>query len=351
MKTGITILTLLITTAVSAQFDRIITTPITENPSYVGSTGSKRIIAHGSLQKMKHQQLISYDFFSNKLKGGWGIELSNNKLFEINEAILRVAYSPKISPWNKGVTWAPGISLLYSNIYQESYHPDFVRQTDYETEHYENAKNNTFQISVALTRNSKKSLSSIIFRYDPTEQIFENELAYFIKLDNIKSNKLSSTIAFRNHFLSRSNKNTLTIGTHLSYNFSPNSEDLVRVPHPITQEKLGVTYALKLNNLKLDLNAQLVLWAKSILHQNIEYVTTKNYRELSYLDSENKVQATLSYKINKLTLFAQGTYGFIKPTKVKFTTGSIDNSIPVESEEKFMTFQYYRTTTGASFNF
>ena len=121
MKKPLITLFLFISSLGFAQFNRIIQNPLTENPSYIGSTGKNRISAFYSFQEKKNKQSISYDFFSNKLGGGWGIAASNNKLFDISEANINLAYSPKITFKMKDITWAPGFGVHINHKYKQEY--------------------------------------------------------------------------------------------------------------------------------------------------------------------------------------------------------------------------------------
>jgi len=298
MKQIITVLTLFYSLINFSQFDRKIIEPLVENPSFVGSTNENRLATTYSIRKLKNRQTISYDFFSNKLGGGWGVAVSNDKLFDSREATIRVAYSPKITPRFKKVTWAPGIGLLYNRVYAQA---PYIGSNAFDSApvilEYSTIRN-SIQGTISIARNSKKTLTTALLSYDPALNIFENKAFYFIKLNENNTNDFSSTLGGGYVFLLKNN-----LG--LSEGFIGDNMFSTRFEIPEKQFRLNLAYYVRWKGLRLGLEHDDVIWVKNTEGSKEE----RQYREISYFSTAGKSSVSIAYTHRFLTFSVIYTKG------------------------------------------
>jgi len=355
MKQTITILTLFYSLISFSQFDRKIIEPLVENPSFVGSANENRLSATYSTRKLKNRQTVSYDFFSNKLGGGWGIAASNNKLFDSREATLRVAYSPKITPKNKEVTWAPGIGVLYNRVYLQEFNlVSFASTPGYST------IKNSFQGTVSLARNSKKTLTTALVSYDPILRIFKNEFSFFLKLDKRRTNKFSSTIGIGQNFI-------VNKYSGLSEGFLGEVSDVesgevflsdsdIRFEIPEKQVRINFSYYVRWRGFRLGSEINYKIWSKN---REVSAGEESQFREISYLGSEDPVTINLSYTYKKITFSGGYIWGFYKTFSNETTSDGrqtlapnlrVAEIEPISTNSKFI-FNYRQVKIGLMVNF
>ena len=156
-----------------SQFDKILQDPINAHPSFAGNSGKKRVTAFYAFEKRRNSQVVSYDFFSRKLKGAWGVRAANHRFYFNNEASLKVVYSPKFTSLKKKVTWSPAIGLEYSNFYKDRYFEVYtVHDVSILEPLFQNIKKNALDISFSISRNSLKSLMVATVNYEPVLNSF-----------------------------------------------------------------------------------------------------------------------------------------------------------------------------------
>lgn len=185
-----------------AQFDRMNADPVTKYPSFVGNSGKSRIAigtpdlkTFGSFNNITN---ASFDFFSKKLKGGYGIALSEISLAESSyiysdkKGDLTFAYSPKLTFKNNKQTWSPAIGFIVHHTFKTYYY-----RTDSSGHSKEISLPGRTSLSpyLGLAINTDKALIAYSSVFDREFKNFQNNVLISYQFDKTKSNKISSTLS------------------------------------------------------------------------------------------------------------------------------------------------------------
>jgi hypothetical protein len=286
----------------NAQFDHVVVNPVGRNPSLVGSLGKKRINLYLSqlLDNYDYNNL-SYDFFSNRLKGGWGINVFqrwSNRI--INESGFGIAYSPKLTFGNNDLTWSPAISISHTFANPEQLH--------LLTYNSKNFPKYSFETKISLMRNTNRTAIGAYISYNPINNNAEYVLDLIGKIKKDPNSKTSSTL-----YLS---PRLVTNKAWIFYNYSYVNSLILSNKTAYFQ----VAYTVTTGKLLIGIEKDFAIWRQGLNRREDSFYTT-NYLSPNGLKS---TMISLGYKGKKITL--TGKYSFSRYNPIVDGYKSISSS-------------------------
>lgn len=241
---------------IQAQFDRMNADPVTKYPSFVGNSGKSRFAIGNSDLKTDNDLNIgsttSFDFFSKKLKGGYGIAFSElkNSIESMSSPLIlntSICYSPKLTFRNNKQTWAPAIGI--KTIYQSSYTYTYTDYKDTLTKTKTTPRITILSPYLGFSLNTNKSLIAYSLVIDRVFKSTQNNLLLSYQLDKNKSNRISSTIG--TEFELNINYKALTSSQYFSpYTGTNNSSFKFRFFYDLSLGKFYLGQGLQISTLK-----------------------------------------------------------------------------------------------------
>ena len=238
------------------QFDLYNLNPVSKNPSFVGSTGKNRIIAELAVSELIEKAGVSYDVFSKKIGGGWGINTSYLYWNGVVQWEQNLAYSPKITLRESKYTWAPSLKVSHKtnallDTISDTRSPIF---------------NNLLSITLGLNVNTDHSLAGGYFEYSPESKQIETSLQYCYRFNKNPSSTTSSTISLFTLF---HNDNRYSSNYYFeSRNFNPPypnqlpPKDRLNLVNNNRELLIGSAYGIRFKKLVFNTSLDITLWER-----------------------------------------------------------------------------------------